>query len=74
MKKIVLMGAMALTVIGAQAQDFKPQLEKTFLAFDTTQDMAIKVEQSNKLSLIAKKWGNEWATHYYLSYSRENFS
>ncbi len=74
MKKIVLMGAMALTVMGAKAQDFKPQLEKTFLAFDTTQDMTTKVEQSNKLSLIAKKWGNEWVTHYYLAYSKANLS
>jgi hypothetical protein len=70
MKKIVLMAAMAATVMSAKAQDFKVPLLKTFLAFDTTQDMTIKVEQSNKLSLIAKKWGNEWVTHYYLSYSK----
>jgi hypothetical protein len=70
MKKMILMGALALAVTGTQAQDFKTPLEKTFLAFDTTQDVSTKVEQSNKLSLIAKKWGNEWVTHYYLSYSK----
>jgi len=70
MKKIILMGAMALTVISAQAQDFKTVLQNTFLAFDTTQDFATKVQQSNKLELIAKKWDNEWAAHYYLAFSK----
>ncbi len=70
MKKLLLMGAMALTVTSIQAQDFKAVLEKTFTAFDTTWDQSAKVEQSNKLSLIAKKWDNEWITHYYASYSK----
>ena len=70
MKKIILMSALALGVMNAEAQDFKAPLEKTFLAFDTTQDMTVKVEQSNKLSLITKKWGNDWITHYYLSFSK----
>ena len=70
MKKMILMGAMALAVVSTQAQDFRPMLEKTFLAFDTTMDQNVKVEQSNKLALIAKKWDNEWVTHYYLAYSK----
>lgn len=70
MKKIALSALMAITVLGAGAQDFKAPLEKTFLAFDTTQDMSVKVEQSNKLSLIAKKWSNDWITHYYASFSK----
>ncbi len=70
MKKMILMGAMALATISTQAQDFKPVLEKTFVAFDTTWDQPTKVELSNKLSLIAKKWDNEWVTHYYLAYSK----
>ena len=70
MKQIILLGAVALAVTSAQAQDFKAVEEKTFLAFDTTQDLATKVEQSNKLSLIAKKWDNEWSAHYYASYSK----
>lgn len=64
------MGAMALTVMCAQAQDFKPMLEKTFVAFDTSSSMDTKIEQSNKLSLIAKKWDNQWVTHYYLAFSK----
>ena len=49
MKKMILMGAMALTVMSAQAQDFKAVLDKTFTAFDTTMDLDKKIEQSNKL-------------------------
>ena len=67
---MILMGAMALTVLSAQAQDFKAPLEKTFLAFDTTQNPEVKIEQGNKLALIAKKWDGEWITHYYLAYSK----
>jgi len=70
MKKIVLISAMALAALNIQAQDFKAPLEKSFLAFDTTQDMSVKTEQSNKLTLIARKWGNEWITHYYASLSK----
>lgn len=64
------MGAIALSAIGAQAQDFKTVLEKTFTAFDTTWDQAAKVEQANKLALIAKKWDGEFAAHYYAAYSK----
>jgi hypothetical protein len=70
MKKIILMGAIALTSWNVQAQDYKAALQKTFIAFDTTESMDAKVEQSNKMSLIAKKWDNEWVTHYYASLSK----
>jgi hypothetical protein len=70
MKKIILMGAMALATVTTQAQDFKTVLEKTFTAFDTTWNPATQMEQSNKLSLIAKKWDNEWVAHYYAGYSK----
>ncbi len=70
MKNIFLTGAIALTTMTAQAQDFKAVLQKTFMAFDTTENPAAKVEQSNKLALIAKKWDNEWAAHYYVAYSK----
>ncbi len=66
----MLMAAMALSVITTQAQDFTAVLEKTFTAFDTTWDQSKKTEQSNKLSLIAKKWDNEWIAHYYAAYSK----
>ena len=70
MKTMILMGAMALGIVSTKAQDFKPVLEKTFMTFDTTWDQNAKIEQSNKLSLIAKKWDNEWITHYYAAYSK----
>ena len=74
MKKLLLLAAMALTMISAQAQDFKTVLEKTFTAFDTTWDQAVKIEQSNKLALIAKKWDTSWVAHYYLAYSKVTLS
>lgn len=70
MKKVILMSAVAIAAFGAHAQDFKAPLEKTFLAFDTTMDQGVKLEQSNKLSLIAKKWSDAWVTHYYAAYSK----
>ena len=74
MKKIVLMGAIALTTMTTQAQELKPVLEKTFLAFDTSQDVTVKTEQANKLELIAKKWDKEWVTHYYVAYAKATLS
>jgi hypothetical protein len=70
MKKLIMTGAIALTVLSATAQDYKTVLEKTFLAFDTTQDFNTKVEQANKLALISKKWDNEWTGHYYAAFSK----
>ncbi len=71
MKKTILLAAMAISVATAQAQqDYKGVLERAFLAFDTTMDMNVKLEQSNKLALITKKWDNEWVTHYYLAYAK----
>ena len=74
MKKAVFAVAITAAAFTASAQDFKPVLEKTFLAFDTTMDFATKVEQSNKLTLISKKWDNEWTTHYYAAYSKAQLS
>lgn len=74
MKSSIFTAALAITAFTTQAQDMKPVLEKTFLAFDTTMDMTVKVEQANKLALIAKKWDNEWASHYYVSYSKTQLS
>ena len=70
MKKIILLTAIAAgTFISAQAQDYKAPLQKTFNTFDTTKDLAQKTELANKLTLIAKKWDKEWATHYYVAVS-----
>ena len=72
---ILLVAVAAFTYVSAQAQqDFKPALQKTFLAFDTTMTMEIKVEQSNKLGLIAQKWKDSWETHYYNAYSKTMLS
>ena len=71
MKRLILItAAAAFTWVNAQAQDFKPALEKTFLAFDTTMSLPVKLEQSNKLGLIAQKWNDQWETHYYNAYSK----
>ncbi len=70
MKKLVFLAASLVAVMSAKAQDFKPALEKTFTVFDTSESMDAKIEQSNKLALIAKKWNTEWVTHYYASLSK----
>ncbi len=65
-KKIALVCTFAVTgSLAANAQDYKAPLEKTWVTFDTTKAPATKVELANKLTLIAKKWSNEWITHYY---------
>jgi hypothetical protein len=74
MKKIILIATTLISFTGLQAQDFKATLEKTFTAFDTSWELPKKVEQSNKLSLIAKKWSNEWIAHYYAAYSKAMLS
>ncbi len=70
MKKIILIATALISFTSLQAQDFKATLEKNFTIFDTSRDIQQKVEQSNKLSLIAKKWSNEWSAHYYAAYSK----
>lgn len=73
MKKMILAGAILLTTLtaGAQGADYKPVLTTTFTAFDTTwSNPQAKVELSNKLSLIAKKYPAEWAPQYYAAYSK----
>jgi hypothetical protein len=49
---------------------YQDALKATFTAFDTTQNYQKRVEASNKFSMIAKKWGSEWSTHYYVAYSK----
>jgi hypothetical protein len=71
---ILLTAAAAIMQMRSYAQDFKEPLKKTFTAFDTTQDFTKKVEQSNKLNMIAKKWSGEWATHYYNAYAKATLS
>lgn len=75
MKSYILLLAMPLLLsFNTKAQDMNEVLKKTFLAFDTTQDVTVKTAQANKLSLIAKKWKGEWAPHYYVAYAKANLS
>lgn len=74
-KYILLIAAAAFMYMHrAHGQDFKQVLQKTFTAFDTTQDARQKMEQSNKLGLIAKKWTDEWSAHYYNALSKASLS
>jgi len=69
-KLILLIAAGAFMYVNAHGQDFKQTLQKTFTAFDTTKDNTQRVEYSNKLGLISKKWTDEWAAHYYNALSK----
>ncbi|PQJ10341.1 hypothetical protein CJD36_010210 [Flavipsychrobacter stenotrophus] len=70
MKKVMMMAALSVSVLSTQAQDFKAPLKATWDAFDTTKSPEGKVALSNKLALIAKKWPDEWATHFYAGLSK----
>jgi hypothetical protein len=74
MKKILLAAGVCFFTLQSHAQDFKKVLTNTFLAFDTTRDFSVKTQQSNKLSLIAKKYSNEWTAHYYDAYAKTQLS
>lgn len=74
MKQTILAAALAIGTLTSQAQDFKTVLNKTFTTFDTTHSNELRIEQSNKLALIAKKWDNEWSAHYYVALSKITLS
>lgn len=77
MTRYILLTAAAafMYVNSCQAQaDYNETLKKTFLSFDTTQDLQKKMEASNKLALIAKKYNKEWTAHYYNAYSKAQLS
>lgn len=70
-KLLLLMALLGMTtsVLHAQ-QDYQKVLKETFDAFDSTQDMQAKLNGSNKLVLIAKKYTGDWAPQYYAAYSK----
>ncbi|GAA4454455.1 hypothetical protein [Rurimicrobium arvi] len=71
MKKSFLMAGAALMLsVSAMAQQFTDVLSKTFEAFDTTRVQEKKLEASNKLNLIAKKFDGEWLAAYYAAYGK----
>jgi hypothetical protein len=59
-----------LGIVYCFQQDFKSVLQQTFNDFDSATDQKQKAILSNRLSMIAAKWGNEWLAHYYLAYSK----
>ncbi|MBA3828702.1 MAG: hypothetical protein H0X33_07180 [Taibaiella sp.] len=75
MKRVILLiAAAAFAIVHCQAQDFKTVLKKTVDDFSATRDQQQQTELSNKLGLIAKKWPNEWAGHYYNAYGKAQLS
>lgn len=74
MKQVILMAAAVVMFAQAGAQDMNDALRKTFLAFDTTRDLGVKQAQANRLGLIAKKWNDEWVTHYYNAYAQTSLA
>ena len=67
--------ALMLSICADAQADYKPILENTFTAFDTSYvDMNAKINAGNKLVLIAKKYPEEWAPQYYAAYSRAQLS
>lgn len=71
---ILLVAVSALMYIQATAQDMNDALKKTFIAFDTTQDVSVKAANANKLGMIVKKWKEEWQPHYYNAYAKATLS
>lgn len=75
MTRYLLLAAFTLlSLTGVKAQDMNTTLRNTFIAFDTTFDVAQKTAQSNRLGLIAKKWNDQWVTHYYNAYAKAQLS
>jgi hypothetical protein len=71
MRYIIITALAAFAYLSCHAQQtFQEVLQKTFIAFDSTQDYQKKVDQSNRFGMIAKKWDSEWSTHYYNAYSK----
>jgi hypothetical protein len=71
MKKQILLAAATMMIAGsAMAQNFTEVLQKNFTAYDTTQNQQRKLEASNKLNLIAKKFDKEWLGSYYAAYAK----
>ncbi len=71
---IIVTAIAAFALVNCKAQDYNEVLKKTFVAFDTTQDFQKKVEMSNKLAMISKKYNSEWTAHYYNAYAKASLS
>lgn len=51
-------------------QEYKEVLSETLKTFNETQEPSEKLNQSNRLSLIAKKFNQEWSAAYYAAWSK----
>ncbi len=51
------------------AQTVEEALKSTLLQFQSASDQEGRIASSNRFILIAKKWSNDWATHYYAGYA-----
>jgi hypothetical protein len=70
-KKYILMLALALGIFGTtMAQDFKSTLGTTLTNYFQAKEMTEKINQSNRLVLIAKKYNDQWAASYYAALSK----
>lgn len=70
-KQLFLTMALVVGLIAnLTAQDFKATLSETLTNFGKTEDPAEKLNQSNRLNLIAKKFDTEWSAAYYAGWSK----
>lgn len=70
-KRFLLSLAMVVGFTGTLlAQDFKQTLGTTVKAFFEAKDQTEKVNQSNRLGLIAKKFNTEWSAAYYAALAK----
>lgn len=72
MKKRFLLAALMVFSLASTvfAQDYKETLANTYKAFNEAKDAQEKLNQSNRLGLIAKKFNTEWAASYYAAWSK----
>lgn len=71
---LLLIAIAAIGYTNTYAQDMNQALMKTFAGFDSTRDAETKKAKANKLDLIAKKWSDEWAPHYYNAYAKSQLT
>ncbi|WP_118949657.1 hypothetical protein [Taibaiella helva] len=70
-KRFLLSLALVMGFAGTVlAQDYKQTLGTSVKAFFEGKDQAEKINQSNRLGLIAKKFNTEWSASYYAALSR----
>lgn len=65
------MAALSLGIVGtAMAQDYKSTEATTLTAYFQAKEQSEKLNQSNRLVLIAKKFNDQWSASYYAALSK----